>query len=181
MHRARATSAAPRYFKPFHHKATEAVFVDGATNYNNPVKIAETERRLLWPDHPLPDIVLSLGTGIGKEGANVTTEERMAGPMEYGAGLGKLITEISVFLLRPNRKILAVVLAPLYTFPSREISLEAANSRGALNRSVMEVVVEGRRRQTHAECAESYIHTSPSLRARSVAHRIRSHSARLIL
>jgi hypothetical protein len=91
MHRARATSAAPRYFKPFHHKATEAVFVDGAINYNNPVKIAEAERRLLWPDHPLPDIVLSLGTGIEKEGPNVTTEERMAGPMEYGAGLGKLM------------------------------------------------------------------------------------------
>jgi hypothetical protein len=37
---------------------------------------------------------------------------------------------------RPNRKFLAFVLAPLYTFPSREIPLEAANSRGALNRSV---------------------------------------------
>jgi hypothetical protein len=81
------------------------VFVDGAINYNNPVKIAETERRLLWPDHPLPDIVLSLGTGIEKEGANVTTEERMAGPtcMEYGAGLGKLIKHFAKQVLDSER------------------------------------------------------------------------------
>jgi patatin-like phospholipase/acyl hydrolase len=61
--RARATSAAPLYFKPFHHRATDRVFTDGALNYNNPIDIANTESQLLWPDHQHPGIILSIGTG----------------------------------------------------------------------------------------------------------------------
>jgi len=63
--RALATSAAPRYFKPFHHKATGQLFQDGAINYNNPVAVADRERQLLWPPdkHEHPDILLSIGTG----------------------------------------------------------------------------------------------------------------------
>lgn len=59
-----ATSAAPRYFKPFCHQATQKNLVDGAIWHNNPVKIAEQERKLIWPelDEHYPDIVLSLGT-----------------------------------------------------------------------------------------------------------------------
>lgn len=61
--RARATSAAPRFFKPFIHEESGNIFSDGALNYNNPIEVAEYERKMLWPDHLHPDLLLSLGTG----------------------------------------------------------------------------------------------------------------------
>ncbi|KAJ8114147.1 hypothetical protein OPT61_g3904 [Boeremia exigua] len=62
---ARATSAAPTYFKPFRNPRTNEGFVDGAVFHNNPVRIANYESKLLWPDADQrpPDILLSLGTG----------------------------------------------------------------------------------------------------------------------
>ncbi|KAE9983700.1 hypothetical protein BLS_003847 [Venturia inaequalis] len=61
---ARATSAAPRYFKPFYHQATQKNLIDGAIWHNNPIVIAEQERKLIWPEleDKFPDIILSLGT-----------------------------------------------------------------------------------------------------------------------
>ncbi|KAL1622899.1 hypothetical protein SLS56_008580 [Neofusicoccum ribis] len=61
----RATSAAPRFFKSFHHEASQQIYLDGAIYHNNPVAIAERERKLIWTDQPSesPDIILSLGTG----------------------------------------------------------------------------------------------------------------------
>ncbi|QDS77600.1 hypothetical protein FKW77_001933 [Venturia effusa] len=61
---ARATSAAPRYFKPFYHQATRKNLVDGAIWHNNPINIAEQERKLIWPEleDRYPGITLSLGT-----------------------------------------------------------------------------------------------------------------------
>jgi patatin-like phospholipase/acyl hydrolase len=61
---ARATSAAPRIFKPFSHEASKQVYVDGAVYHNNPIQVADLERRLLWPSdgHNVPDFVLSIGT-----------------------------------------------------------------------------------------------------------------------
>ncbi|KAH6613399.1 hypothetical protein F5144DRAFT_616347 [Chaetomium tenue] len=64
---ARATSAAPGYFKPFHHKETSNVYFDGAFFHNNPVQIANQERELLWPNSDQPDILLSLGAGKAEE------------------------------------------------------------------------------------------------------------------
>ncbi|KAF8540174.1 hypothetical protein BDD12DRAFT_980545 [Trichophaea hybrida] len=60
---ARATSAAPRFFKPFYHEESGNIFSDGALTFNNPIEIAEYERKMLWPDHMHPDILLSIGTG----------------------------------------------------------------------------------------------------------------------
>ncbi|KAI5790575.1 hypothetical protein DFH27DRAFT_486168 [Peziza echinospora] len=62
---AMATSAAPRFFKPFHDKRTGHVFSDGGLRFNNPVAVADHERELLWPSHlhSYPDIFLSIGTG----------------------------------------------------------------------------------------------------------------------
>lgn len=67
--RARATSAAPFYFKPFTHEITKLVYQDGAIHHNNPVVVANQERRLIWPDEPceFPDLILSLGTGTSPE------------------------------------------------------------------------------------------------------------------
>jgi hypothetical protein len=65
---AAATSAAPPYFKAFWHGPSDRYFYDGGFYNNNPVKIVQQERRLLWPDvadRP-PDICLSIGTGQNK-------------------------------------------------------------------------------------------------------------------
>jgi predicted acylesterase/phospholipase RssA len=65
---AAATSAAPPYFKPFWHGSSDRYFYDGGFYNNNPVKITQQERKLLWPDvadRP-PDIFLSVGTGQNK-------------------------------------------------------------------------------------------------------------------
>ena len=62
--RARGTSAAPSYFKPFRSKHNSRGYMDGALYHNNPVRVADLERRLIWPDSEsfLPDILLSIGT-----------------------------------------------------------------------------------------------------------------------
>ncbi|RPA95785.1 FabD/lysophospholipase-like protein [Choiromyces venosus 120613-1] len=60
----RATSAAPRYFKSYYHKASGHAFDDGGIKYNNPVVLANTERKIIWPEQKErdPDILLSIGT-----------------------------------------------------------------------------------------------------------------------
>ncbi|KAF2134377.1 hypothetical protein P153DRAFT_402048 [Dothidotthia symphoricarpi CBS 119687] len=62
---ARATSAAPTFFKPFRNTRTMEGFLDGAVFHNNPVRIANYESKLLWPEaeERHPDILLSIGTG----------------------------------------------------------------------------------------------------------------------
>lgn len=68
---ARATSAAPPYFKPFTHQKTGCAYIDGAIHHHCPVFVADQERRLLWEDvqDSLPDITLSIGSGITKHDA----------------------------------------------------------------------------------------------------------------
>ena len=63
--RARATSAAPTYYKPFPHEPSKQTYIDGGIWHNNPVNIADSERKLIWPDtaHLPPDILLSIGSG----------------------------------------------------------------------------------------------------------------------
>lgn len=65
---ARATSAAPTWFAEFEHTPSKRSFLDGGLYYNNPVKIAHREARLIWP-HRRIDVVLSVGSG-----ANVDPE-----------------------------------------------------------------------------------------------------------
>lgn len=78
--RARATAAAPRYFKSFHHEASQKTYIDGAVHHNNPVRIADSERKALWPDCDVPDIFLSVGTGstMNLERARTEKSEHMA-------------------------------------------------------------------------------------------------------
>lgn len=61
---ARATSAAPTYYKPFPHKPSKHTYIDGGIWHNNPVNIADSERKLIWADtaHLPPDILLSIGS-----------------------------------------------------------------------------------------------------------------------
>jgi hypothetical protein len=69
MHnRARATSAAPTFFKPYTHSATGIVYKDGALKYNNPIRIADSERRSIWRSgNNSLDLHLSIGTGVNQE------------------------------------------------------------------------------------------------------------------
>ena len=62
---AAATSAAPACFKPFVESLTRRTYLDGALQNKNPAKLANRERRLIWPEaaESDPDILLSLGTG----------------------------------------------------------------------------------------------------------------------
>jgi hypothetical protein len=64
-YRARATSAAPTFFKPFIHSRTKEEYIDGALFHNNPIRVAVNESKLLWPETEgyHPDILLSIGTG----------------------------------------------------------------------------------------------------------------------
>ncbi|KAK1491219.1 hypothetical protein CTAM01_10334 [Colletotrichum tamarilloi] len=63
---ARATSAAPPFFKSFTKADTKSSYLDGALYHNCPVLVAHHERRMIWPDiaDTVPDILLSIGTGI---------------------------------------------------------------------------------------------------------------------
>ncbi|ETS74669.1 hypothetical protein PFICI_13153 [Pestalotiopsis fici W106-1] len=66
---ARATSAAPGYFKPFERSFVE--LMDGGILHNNPINIAMEETAKIAFQENLnqrPDIVLSLGTGMPYEG-----------------------------------------------------------------------------------------------------------------
>jgi predicted acylesterase/phospholipase RssA len=57
---ARATTAAPTFFKPS--KINGTTLVDGAFGYNNPTKLAYSEAIDLWPERDL--CIVSLGTGL---------------------------------------------------------------------------------------------------------------------
>ena len=75
---AAATSAAPTYFKPFEHKSSNRTYLDGALYNNNPVKIIQRERKLLWPDvaGKHPDILLSIGTSQNEDAIRNDLPER---------------------------------------------------------------------------------------------------------
>ncbi|RPA77551.1 hypothetical protein BJ508DRAFT_417003 [Ascobolus immersus RN42] len=64
---ARATSAAPSFFKPYEHAGSGLVLQDGGLSYNNPIEIASSEGRKVMagpsPDS-VPDVLLSIGTGF---------------------------------------------------------------------------------------------------------------------
>ncbi|KAL6689739.1 acyl transferase/acyl hydrolase/lysophospholipase [Trichoderma pleuroticola] len=101
---ARATSAAPPYFKPFTHKKTMCAYTDGAIHHHCPILIADQERRLLWEDVKdwAPDIVLSIGSGVKSTNEIPSSPEtmslsasddfinRISKPQRTVAGLGYL-------------------------------------------------------------------------------------------
>src|SRR5438552_1722541 len=68
--RARATSAAQTFFKPYVHEETMRTYVDGVVVRNNPVRVAYEEDRKIWTSTCRPDIIVSVGTGVlvGKDG-----------------------------------------------------------------------------------------------------------------
>ncbi|KAF1956454.1 hypothetical protein CC80DRAFT_516035 [Byssothecium circinans] len=92
---ARATSAAPRFFKAFHHEPSKQVYMDGALYHNNPIKIADREWKLLWGNEfcEHPDIMLSLGTAYNPHLPQPTARKSMPerlGIVNHGMQLVKL-------------------------------------------------------------------------------------------
>lgn len=80
---AAATSAAPLYFKPYTHTRTGTSYLDGGLYHNNPVHIANRERKLLWPAiaNKHPDMLLSIGTGQNlSESRREALERRSSSP-----------------------------------------------------------------------------------------------------
>ena len=51
-------------FKPLCHRPSKQVYIDGAIYHNNPIQVADRERKLIWPDleNEYPDLIVSLGT-----------------------------------------------------------------------------------------------------------------------
>ena len=92
--RARATSAAPLYFKPFKPEQSHREYIDGAVYHNNPIKVAEAERRYLWPDVERlePDILLSIGTG--KSSRNLAKEEEKQEKQRYWSRRASLLPKV---------------------------------------------------------------------------------------
>lgn len=42
---------------------SQKTYIDGAIHHNNPCRVAESERKALWPEIDAPDVFLSIGTG----------------------------------------------------------------------------------------------------------------------
>jgi len=63
--RARATVTTPTIFRDFRHLSSNRVYHGGNFEYNNPVELADIERKLIWPDteNSPPDILISVGAG----------------------------------------------------------------------------------------------------------------------
>lgn len=82
---ARATTAAPGYFKAFHCSKNGHTYEDGALRLNNPVLAADYERQVIWPErcHLPPDVLVSIGTGYF---ADVKVKSSDPGPA-IGTGL----------------------------------------------------------------------------------------------
>ncbi|KAI4844618.1 FabD/lysophospholipase-like protein [Aureobasidium sp. EXF-8845] len=81
---AAATSAAPLYFKPYTHQRTRTSYIDGGLYHNNPVHVANRERKLLWPEiaDKHPDMLLSIGTGQNTIEAREKLERRSSSPKD---------------------------------------------------------------------------------------------------
>lgn len=98
---ARATSAAPYYFQPFRHAPSNRVLIDGAIHHNNPIVIAESERRNIWPDHPdheplQPDVVVSIGSGVSAQRLAEATPGTILTPgkKRFSSGISNKISRI---------------------------------------------------------------------------------------
>lgn len=92
------------YFTPFNHAGSKQTYYDGGVHHNNPVKIADSERKLIWPDLKEPDVIISVGTGH-----NLTKlEKRKAAPFKPTATRG--IIAQGVFLTKMAKDHIAVSL-----------------------------------------------------------------------
>lgn len=93
---ARATSAAPRIFRSFHHEPSKQVYMDGALYHNNPIQIAERERKLIWDKevNEYPDLIVSIGTSFNPHARRVPVKKSSAARLGVFAH-GKILAKIA--------------------------------------------------------------------------------------
>lgn len=83
------------------------MYLDGAIYHNNPIEIADKERKLIWPnmkDH-CPDIVVSVGTTLGlnsRRPSQLTSPPRH-GVLSHGISLYKMAVERITSGLDPEK------------------------------------------------------------------------------
>lgn len=102
--RARATSATPRIFKPFCHQLSKQTYVDGEIYYNNPIEVADKERKLIWPNmkYDYPDIVVSVGTTFRLNSRQSTSPPRH-GVLSHVKSLYEMTEERMTSILDPEK------------------------------------------------------------------------------
>ncbi|KAI4204204.1 MAG: hypothetical protein LQ350_001395 [Teloschistes chrysophthalmus] len=92
-----ATAAAPMIFKPFHHEPSKQVYMDGAIYHNNPIQIADKERKNIWPSLPsdYPDVLVSIGTSYGPPRAakELSSPPPQVGLVSHGKSLYKIAVD----------------------------------------------------------------------------------------
>lgn len=83
-------------FKPLCHGPSKQVYTDGAIYHNNPIQIADKERKLIWPDleNDFPDLVVSVGTTYNS--ATPLSTEKVAVPRHGVFSHGKALYKIAV-------------------------------------------------------------------------------------
>ena len=81
-------------FKPLCHYASKQIYADGAIYHNNPIQIADKERKLIWPnmEDEYPDIVVSIGTAFNPSSrpAVEKTSPLRLGVFSHGKSLYKI-------------------------------------------------------------------------------------------
>jgi hypothetical protein len=82
---AAAASATPPCFRAFYHDSSNRFFLDGGLYLNNPAKVVESERKLLWQDVSTraPDIFLSIGTSQYKRHVDKEMDSESRSAIEY--------------------------------------------------------------------------------------------------
>lgn len=73
------------------HAPSKQVYMDGAIYNNNPIQVADQERKLLWPhlaDRP-PDIILSVGTSYNPDSTRRKRMQRTS-TLPLGKALGQV-------------------------------------------------------------------------------------------
>ncbi|KAL9606732.1 MAG: hypothetical protein Q9179_000088 [Wetmoreana sp. 5 TL-2023] len=90
-------------FKPFHHEPSKQVYLDGAIYHNNPIQIADKERKNLWPSlkTDYPDVFVSIGTSYGRPRRNreLASPPAQVGVVSHGKLLYKIVNDHIDFAL----------------------------------------------------------------------------------
>lgn len=162
---AAATSAAPSFFKPFKHPRCDRTYMDGALYYNNPIKIANNERKLLWSDvaDNEPDLVLSIGTGQNLEETVTCIKQGLRSQNEgekrkTARGYGKMDAAekrttsrtARMFRVASNVKNFFNVLVSLTHLPNNAPTSGVINMRGISHKCLPLISVAG---QSNRQCS----------------------------
>lgn len=78
------------------HKPSKQVYMDGGIYYNNPIQVADRERKLIWPNLQAdePDVIVSLGTGLNPD-TKVSAEEKTSSPRSAIVSHAKWLVKIA--------------------------------------------------------------------------------------